>query len=102
MYLSAEIHPQSEQDEIGALEFLLTWYDIAGKVLLVGDQGYSSYALFASLLERENIDFLIRVKQGRGAMKCIADLPMREFDCQVKFTITATQTKEDKARGQCH
>ena len=34
MYLSAEIHPQPEQDEIGALEFLLTWYDIAGKVLL--------------------------------------------------------------------
>ena len=62
MYLSAEIHPQPEQDEIGALEFLLTWYDIAGKVLLVGDRGYSSYALFASLLERENTDFLIRVK----------------------------------------
>ena len=90
-YLSAEIHPQPEQDEIGALEFLLTWYDIAGKVLLVGDRGYSSYALFASLLERENTDFLIRVKQGRGAMKCIADLPMREFDRQVKFTITTTQ-----------
>ena len=61
---SAEIRPQSEQDEIGALEFLLTWYDIAGKILLVGDRGYSSYALFASLLERENTDFLIRVKQG--------------------------------------
>ena len=99
MYLSAEIHPQPEQDEIGALEFLLTWYDIAGKILLVGDRGYSSYALFASLLERENTDFLIRVKQGRGAMKCIADLPMREFDRQVNFTITTTQTKEDKARG---
>ena len=32
LYLSAEIHPQPEQDEIGALEFLLTWYDIAGKI----------------------------------------------------------------------
>lgn len=99
MYLSAEIHPQPEQDEIGALEFLLTWYDIAGKVLLVGDRGYSSYALFASPLERENTDLLIRVKQGRGAMNCIANLPMQEFDRQVKFTITTTQTKEDKARG---
>ena len=71
----------------------------SGKILLAGDRGYSSYALFASLLERENTDFLIRVKQGRGAMKCITDLPMREFDRQVKFTITTTQTKEDKARG---
>lgn len=64
MYLSAEIHPQPEQDEIGALEFSLTWYDIAGKVLLVGNRGCSSYALFASLLERENTDFLIRVNRG--------------------------------------
>ncbi len=39
MYLSAEIHPQPEQDEIGALEFLLTWYDIAGKVLLAALTG---------------------------------------------------------------
>ena len=99
MYLSAEIHPQPEQDEIGALEFLLTWYDIAGKVLLVGDRGYSSYALFASLLEQENTDLLIRVKPGRGAMNCIANLPMQEFDRQAKSTITTTQTKEDKARG---
>lgn len=36
------IHPHPEQDEIGALEFFLTWYDnIAGKVLLVGDRDIS-------------------------------------------------------------
>lgn len=98
-YLSAEIHPQPEQDEIGALEFLLTWYDIKGKLLLVGDRGYSSYALFATLLERRNTDFLIRVKQGRGAMKCIAGLPMEEFDRKISFTITTTQTNEDKKNG---
>ena len=52
------IHPQPEQDEIGALEFFLTWYDdIAGKVLFVGDRGYFSYVLFASLLERKNTNF---------------------------------------------
>ena len=32
-------------------------------------------------------------------MKCIADLPMQEFDRQVKFTIITAQTKENKARG---
>ena len=52
------IHPQPEQDEMGALEFFLTWYDdIAGKVLFVGDRGYFSYVLFASLLERKNTNF---------------------------------------------
>lgn len=98
-YVSVEIHPQPEQDEIGALEFLLTWYDIDGKVLIVGDRGYSSYSLFATLLERRNTDFLVRVKQGRGAMKCVADLPMTELDRRCKFTITTTQTKADKENG---
>lgn len=99
MYLAADIRPQPEQDEIGALESLLLWHYIDEKILIVGDRLYSSYALFASLLERQDTDFLIRVKQGRGAMKCIADLPMCEFDRQVKFTITTTQTKEDKEQG---
>jgi len=99
LYISCEIQPQPEQDEIGALEFLLTWYDIDGKVLLLGDRGYSSYSLFATIQERPNTDFLIRIKQGRGAMKCVADLPMEEFDREVGFTITTTQTKEDKEKG---
>ena len=32
-------------------------------------------------------------------MKCIAGLPMEEFDRKISFTITTTQTNEDKKNG---
>lgn len=96
-YMACEIQPQPEQDEIGALDFLLTWYDFDGKFLIVGDRGYSSYNLFATIQNKPNADFLIRVKQGRGAMKCVANLPMKELDEVVNLTITTSQTKIDKA-----
>lgn len=43
-----------------------------------------------------NTKFLIRVKQNRSAMREIANLPMRELDTTVSFTLTTTQTKADK------
>ena len=46
-----------------------------------------------------NTDFLIRVKQDRTAMREIGKLPMTELDTDVSFTITTTQTKEDKENG---
>lgn len=46
-----------------------------------------------------NIDFLVRVKQDRSAMREIGKLPMTELDTDVSFTITTTQTKEDKENG---
>lgn len=98
-YLSCEIQPQPEQDEIGALDFLLTWYDFDEKTLIVGDRLYSSYNMFATIQNNRNTDFLIRVKQGKGAMKCVKDLPMKELDVIVNFTITTSQRKEDKANA---
>lgn len=96
-YLSSEIQPAPEQDELAALDFLLTWYDFEDKILIVGDRLYSSYNLFATIQNNRNTDFLIRVKQGRGAMKCVKDLPMKELDVIVNFTITTSQSKADKA-----
>lgn len=98
-YLACEIQTQPEQDEIGALDFLLTWYDFVGKILIVGDRLYSSYNLFATIQANRNTDFLIRVKQGKGAMKCVKDLPMKELDVIVNFTITTSQSKADRANA---
>lgn len=98
-YLACEIQPQPEQDEIGALDFLLTWYDFVGKILIVGGRLYSSYNLFATIQANRNTDFLIRVKQGRGVMKCVKDLPMKELDVIINFTITTSQSKADRANA---
>lgn len=98
-YLHCVIQPQPEQDEVGALTFMVGWYPFKEKTLIVADRGYESYNAFAHLQREENIDFLIRVKQDRTAMREISKLPMTELDTDVSFTITTTQTNEDKEKG---
>lgn len=98
-YQHCVIQPQPQQDEIGALAFMITWHDFKDKTLIVADRGYESYNMFAHFLERPDIDFLIRVKQDRSAMREIKKLPMKELDTDISFTITTTQTNADKENG---
>lgn len=98
-YVHCVIQPQPRQDEVGALAFMVWFHDFEGKTLVVADRGYESYNMFAYFLERPNVDFLIRVKQERSAMREISKLPMMELDTDVSFTITTTQTNTDKENG---
>lgn len=98
-YVHCVVQPQPKADEIGALLFMLNWYDFKEKTLIVADRGYESYNLFAHLMAKPQVDFLIRIKQDRSAMREVAKLPMEELDRDISFTITTTQTNEDKKRG---
>lgn len=98
-YVHCVIQPQLRQDEVGALAFMVWFHDFEEKTLVVADRSYESYNTFAYFLERPSVDFLIRVKQDRSAMREIAKLPMMELDTDVSFTITTTQTKADKENG---
>ena len=98
-YQHCVIQPQPQQDEVGALLFMMKWYDFKEKTLIVADRGYESYNVFAHIQNTLNTDFLIRVKQDRTAMREIGKLPMTELDTDVSFTITTTQMKEDKENG---
>lgn len=97
-YFDVVIQPEPQKDEIGALVEMLKQNDFNQKTLIVADRGYESYNLLAHLIEKPNTDFLIRVKQNHSAMREIARLPMFELDCDISFTITTTQTNEDKQR----
>lgn len=97
-YQHCMIQPQPKLDEIGALIFMLTWYEYNKNTLIIADRGYESYNLFAHFFTR-NIDFLIRVRQDNSAMREIKKLPMEELDCNISFTITTTQTNVDKERN---
>ena len=68
------------------------------KTIIIADRGYESYNVMAHLLEKPNTDFLIRIKQNRSSMREVARLPMFELDCDIAFTITTTQTNEDKQK----
>lgn len=98
-YIHCLVQPQPKQDEVGALTFLLQWYDFEEKTLIIADRGYESYNLFAHCIEKKNIDFLIRVKQNRTAMREVAKLPMEELDVDLSFTLTTTQRNIDKANN---
>ena len=95
-YQHCVIQPQPQQDEVGALTFMLQWYNFTEKTLIVADRGYESYNVFCHLMNTPNVDFLIRVKQNNSAMREIKKLPMMELDTDVSFVISTTQTKFDK------
>ena len=80
------------------LKFILDWYGVQKKTLIVADRGFESYNLLAHFKEKQ-IDYLIRVKQERTAMREVAKLPMKELDTDISFTITTTQTNKDKENG---
>ena len=61
-YIHCVIQPQPKQDEVGALKFILDWYGVKKKTLIVVDRGFESYNLLAHFKEKQ-IDYLIRVKQ---------------------------------------
>lgn len=64
-YVDCAIQPESKKDEIGALLEMLQKNNFTQKTLIVADRGFESYNLIAHLLEKQNTDFLIRVKQKR-------------------------------------
>ena len=98
-YQHCQIQPQPHADEVGAMCFMLTWYTYPEKTLVIADRGYEAYNVFAYFLESLNVDFLIRVKQNKSAMREIRRLPMEELDIDISFTLTTTQTKADKENG---
>lgn len=100
VYYDAHVTPQPCADEIGALITMLRHNEFLRKQLIICDRGYESYNLFAHLMRKENVAFLCRVKQSKSAMREIAKLPMQELDVDVSFTVTTTQTNEDKAENR--
>lgn len=95
-FFDAVIQPEPRKDEIGALVEMLKRNTFDHPTLIIADRGYEAYNLLAHCIEKPNTDFLIRVKQNHSAMREIAKLPMCELDCSISFTITTTQTNEDK------
>lgn len=95
-FTDAVIQPEPKKDEIGALIMMLERNTFSQQTLIIADRGFESYNLIAHLLEKPNVDFLIRVKQRRSAMREVAKLPMLELDCDISFSICITQKNEDK------
>lgn len=87
-------------DERAALIQMLPKLDQEENAIVIADRGFESFNVMAHFVESENLDLILRVKQGKGAIREIASLPMTDLDCDLTIGITTSQTKEDKAAGR--
>lgn len=89
------------QDELGGAMGMLAYNPLPASSIIVGDRLYSAYGFIADA-QCAPVDFLIRTKQGSGAMKFIRDLPMEEFDIQKQIVLTDSQSKASRERGEIY
>ena len=101
-YFDAVVQPEPQKDEIGALVEMLRRNDFGHKTIILCDRGYEGYWPLGVMMEMPNTDFILRVKQKHSAMREIARLPMCELDCSISFSLTTTQTNEDKRLRRIH
>lgn len=99
VYLDCLLQPRPNMDEKDALIRILENMRIDEKVIMEFDRGFESQNCIAHLNETPNIEYIMRVRQGKSCMSEIANLPMCELDKDISYTITTTQTKEDKEKG---
>ena len=98
-YFDCAIQAKSKMDEQGALIKMLYTNNFETPTIIIGDRGYESYNIFAHMLSRPNVDFLIRVKQSKSAMRDISNLPMMELDKDISLTLTTSQSKAHREAG---
>lgn len=98
-YFDALIQPQPQTNEVQALIDMIADRQFREKTLLVADRGYQSYNLIEHIRRKENLDFLVRVKDSRTSWKAIQQLPVTELDTDIITTVTTTQKNSDKAAG---
>ena len=97
-FKDAVLVPRPKCNEQAALIELLQRNSFDGKNIIIADRGYEGYNVLAHFLRKENVDFLCRLRHGKGAMKETQQLPFSESDIDVCIEITNTQTNEDKEK----
>jgi hypothetical protein len=93
-FANINVQPRSKINERKACLEMIEEMTFTEPTLLIGDRGYEGYNLFALIEQKENLDYLIRVKD-KGT-KLTKSLPMTEFDMDFTVEIRTTQTNEDK------
>ncbi len=93
-YADILLQPRPKMNEPKALIDMVLRNHFENKTIIIADRGYEGYNLIAHLMNKENVDFLIRVKHD--GMRELKKLPMMELDKDISFEVTTTQTNEDK------
>lgn len=94
------LHPISKQNEHADAAFMVVWNDFP-PCIAICDRLYASYPLIADF-QQKGMDFVLRTKQGVGALKPLQALPMKELDVDIQFVLTDNQSKASKDKGHIY
>ncbi|MBQ4088137.1 MAG: transposase, partial [Clostridia bacterium] len=94
------LHPISKQNEHADAAFMVAWNDFP-PCIVICDRLYASYPLIADF-QQKSMDFVLRTKQGVGALKPLQALPMKELDVDIQFVLTDNQSKASKDKGHIY
>ena len=92
-YKDCIIQPKPKEHETKAA-WQMVDRNTLDKSIILADRGYGSFNLFEHINRKENVEYLIRVKNGW--LNNFKNLPDGEFDVDMSFELRNTQTKKDK------
>lgn len=95
IYIDATVEPIHTTSELNEAVTIIDTFDFKEKSILVADRGYGSLNFIQHIKNQPNLDFVIRAKQ-KNWIKEIENLPMKELDTEVSFTIINDQTNASK------
>ena len=87
------------RDEQGKLLALIYRRKFTEPTIWVMDRGYESYNTIAHCCNIPNLFFVLRVKQGKAALRDIQRLPLETLDEPFSVTVTTSQRNIDKESG---
>lgn len=94
-YLDAYVQTAHKANEIDAACNLIDRVSFKDKSIIVADRGYGSLNLIQHMINKDNLDFVIRAKH-KNWIKEVETLPMEELDTKISFTIINDQTNASK------
>lgn len=95
IYIDATVEPIHTTSELNEAVTIIDTFNFKEKSILVADRGYGSLNFIQHIKNQPNLDFVIRAKQ-KNWIKEIENLPMKELDTEVSFTIINDQTNASK------
>lgn len=96
MFVNALLQPKPKLHETRAASTMIQSMSFKSRTLFLGDRGYSCLNLFETIRRKENLECVIRVKDGW--IKETKELPMEDLDVNITVKVITTQRYQDKQR----
>lgn len=92
-YKDCIIQPKPQNDEVDACNQVVI-SNAFEKAILLADRGYGALNLLETIRRKDNLDYLIRVKNEW--LTETKNLPLENLDTDITFELRTTATKKDK------